>query len=59
MLQQASGQMYKDDVHGFSSTCDICFVNITQSRRQKGKYCNHTLSSYTVFIYREESCVFR
>jgi hypothetical protein len=27
-LQQASGQMYKDDVNGFSSQMDICFMDI-------------------------------
>ena len=46
LLQQASGRMCKDDVHGFSSTCNICFVDITQSRRQKSKHCNHASSSY-------------
>ncbi len=25
-LQQASGQVFKDDVNGFSSTSDICFM---------------------------------
>ncbi len=28
ILQQASGQIYEDDVNGFSSISDICFMNI-------------------------------
>ncbi len=27
LLQQASGQIFKDDVNGFSSTSDICFLH--------------------------------
>jgi hypothetical protein len=29
-LQEASGQIYKDDVNGFSSTSDIYFTLLTQ-----------------------------
>ncbi len=29
LLQQSSGQIFKDDVNGFSSTSDICFSGIT------------------------------
>jgi hypothetical protein len=40
LTEQASGQIFKDDVNGFSSTSDICFMVVTQrvSNRKTARY---------------------
>ncbi len=46
-LQQASGQIFKDDVNGFSSTSDICFTTVHR------RYCILNIRTKTLSYNRK------
>ncbi len=55
--QQVSGQIFKDDMNGFSSTSDICFMKFTEPtsiNKNDSCFLNAARTFMRTFMCRDE-----